>query len=70
MGHLGPHPHLCTFGIKMGWGVAASWVCGSTFIGGLEVDVGGIGQSFLNLNRFPNIDPALGHRVPAWVGIF
>ena len=37
---------------------------------GLEVDVGGIGQSFLNSNRFPNIDPAPGHGVPAWVGIF
>ena len=53
----------------MAWGIAASWVCGSTFIGGLEVDVGGIGQSFLNSNRFPNIDPNPGHGVPAWVGI-
>ena len=52
-------------------GVVASWDCGSTFIfRGLEVDAGGIGQSFLSSNRFPNIDPALGHRVPAWVGIF
>ena len=53
-----------------GMGVAASQDCGSIFIEGLEVDVGGIGQSFLNSNRFPNIDPALGHEVPAWVGIF
>ena len=59
-----------TFGIMMAWGVAASWVCGSTFIDELEVDVGGIGQSFLNSNRFPDIDPALGHGVPAWVRIF
>ena len=29
-----------------------------------------MGQSFLSSNRFPNIDPALGHGVPAWVGIF
>ena len=34
------------------------------------MDVGGIGQSFLNSNRFLNIDPALHHGVPAWVGIF
>ena len=54
----------------MAWGVAASWVCGSTFTGGLEVDVDGIGQSFLNSNRFPSIDPALGHGVSAQVGIF
>ena len=32
--------------------------------------MGGIGQSFLNSNRFPDIDPALGHGVPARVGIF
>ena len=53
-----------------GMGVIASWDCGSIFIGGFEVDVGGIEQSFLNLKRFPNIDPALGHWVPVWVGIF
>ena len=51
-------------------GVAASWDCGSIFIGVLEVDVGGIGQSFHSSNKFPDIDPALGHGVPAWVGIF
>ena len=51
-------------------GVAASWDCGSIFIEVLEVDVGGIGQSFLSSNRFTDIDPALGHGVPAWVGIF
>ena len=54
----------------MAWGIAASWVCGSIFIGGLEVDVGGIGQSFFNSNRFPDIYPAPGHGVPGWVGIF
>ena len=70
MGQLGPHPHFCSLGIKMMRGVFASWVCGSTFTGGLEVDVGGIGQSFLHSNRFPDIDPALDHGVPAWVGIF
>ena len=51
-------------------GVAASWDCGFIYIGGLEVDVGGIGQCFPNSNRFPNIDSALGHKVPACVGIF
>ena len=30
---------------------------------------GGIGQSFLNSNKFSDADPALGHGVPAWVGI-
>ena len=70
MGQLGPHPHFSTFGVMTAWGVAASWDCGSFFIGGLEVDVGGIGQSFLHSNMFPNIDPALGHGVPAQVGIF
>ena len=51
-------------------GVAASWDCGFIFIGGSEVNVGGIGQSFLNSNRCPDIDPATGHGVPAWVGVF
>ena len=53
-----------------GIGVTASWDCGSICIGGLEVDVGGIGQSFLSSNRFPDFDPALGHGVPTQVGIF
>ena len=70
MGQLGPQPHFSTFGVMVAWGIAASWVCGSIFIGGLEVDVGGIGQSFLNSSKFPDIDPALGHGVPSWVGIF
>ena len=70
MGQLCPHPHFPTFGVMMALGVAASWDCGSIFIGGFEVDVEGICQSFLNLNRFPNIDPASGHGVPVWVGVF
>ena len=70
MGQLDPHPHFSTFGVMMAWGVAVSWECGSIFIGRLEVDVGGSGQSFPSLNRLPNIDPAPGHGVPAWVGIF
>ena len=51
-------------------GVAASWVCSSYLYWGFEVDGEGIGQSFLNLNSFPNIHPAPGHVVPAQVGIF
>ena len=37
----------------------------------MEVDVGagGIGQSFLNSNKVPDADPALGNGVPAQVGI-
>ena len=65
MEQLGPHPHFSTFGLMMAWGDAASWDCGSIFIGGLEVDVGGIDQSFLSSNRFPDIDPAPGHGVSA-----
>ena len=68
MGKLGPHAQFSTFGVTTEFGIAASWDCGSIFIQGLEVDVGGIGQSFLNSSRFPNIDPALGHGVPAQVG--
>ena len=39
-------------------------------MGGFEVAVGGIGQSFLNSKKFPDIFPALGHGVPVQVGIF
>ena len=70
LGQLSPCPHLSTFGVMVAWGVAASWDCGSIFIGWFEVDVGGIGQSCLNSNRFPDIDPAPDHGVPAWGGIF
>ena len=70
MGQFGPHPYLHTFVVMTAWGVAASWDCSSIFIGGLEVDAGEIGQSFPHSNRFPTIDPALGHGMPACVGIF
>ena len=70
MGQIGSHPHFSTYGVMMAWGVSASWDCGSNIIGGFEVDVGWTGQSFLNLNRFSNIDPAPGHGMPAWDGIF
>ena len=37
---------------------------------GVDVGVGGIGQSFLDLNRFSDVDPVSGHGVPALAGIF
>ena len=36
---------------------------------GVEIIAGGIGQSLLNSNKFPDIFPALGHGVPAQVRI-
>ena len=36
---------------------------------GVEVGAGGIAQSFLDSNKFPDADPALGHGVPSQVGI-
>ena len=42
-------------------------------MGGFDVVfvvVGGISQSFLNLKRFPDIFPALGHGVPVQGGMF
>ena len=70
MGQFGPHPHfsIC-FGIMAAWGIAVSWGCGSTFTVGVDVGAGEIGQSFLDSNKFSDTDPALGHGVPAWVGI-
>ena len=70
IGQFGPHPHfsIC-FGVTVAWGIAALWGCGSTFIVGVEVGAGGIGQSFLDSNKFPDADPALGHGVPTQVGI-
>ena len=65
MGQLGPHSHFSAFGATVALGVACSWVCGSIFMGGFEVIAGGMGQSFLNSKRFPDIFPALGHGVPA-----
>ena len=72
MGQFGPHPHFSFiyFSATVAWGINVSWDCASTFIVGVEVSVGGIGQSFLNSNKFSDIHPALGHGVPAQVGIF
>ena len=71
MGQFGPNPHfsfIC-FGAMAAQGINASWGCASTFIVGVDVGTGGIGQSFLHTNRFSDVDPALGHGVPALVGI-
>ena len=38
-------------------------------MGRFEVTTGGIGQSFLNSNKVPDIFPAPGHGLPAQVGI-
>ena len=70
MGQFDPHPHHSTFCGAVALGLGCSWAWGSIFMGGLEVAVvallvGGISQSFLNSKRFPDIFPALGHRVPA-----
>ena len=69
MGQLGPHPYFSTFGVMMAWGFLLLGIVAVSLLG-VEVDVGGTGQSFLNSNRFPDFDPASGHGVPAWVGIF
>ena len=65
MGQFGPHPHFSSNCF------AASWGCASVFIVGIGVDVGawGIGQSFLDSNRFSDIEPVLGHGVPALAGM-
>ena len=76
MGQFGPHPHCSAFCGAVVLGVGCSWPWGSIFMGGFEVVavvvllVGGIGQSFLNSKRFPEIIPALGHGVPAQTGMF
>ena len=37
---------------------------------GVDVGLGGIGQSFLDSNMFSGVDPVSGHGVPAPAGIF
>ena len=66
MGQFGPHPHFSSNYFT------ASWNCTSVFIVGIGVDIeaGGIGQSFLDLNRFSDADPVSGHGVPALAGMF
>ena len=74
MQQFSPHQYFSTFGATIALGITCSWVCGSIFMGSFDVviavGVGGAGQSFLNLKRFPDIFPALGHGVPVQVGMF
>ena len=73
MAQFGPHLHHSGFGtVELGFDCSGSW--GSTFItGGLAfvavavavLLAGGIGQSFLNSNRLPDIFPASGQGVLA-----
>ena len=72
MGQFGPHPHFsfACFSATAAWGISVSWGCALTFIVEVDVGVGEIGQSFLDSNKFSDIDPAQGHGVPALVGIF
>ena len=54
----------------MAWGISVSWCYTSTFIFGIDVGAVGIGQSLLALNKFSDVDPVLGHGLPALAGIF
>ena len=68
MGQCGPHEHFseACLGIVMVWGIAAILDCSSVLMVGAGVGTGdgGIGQSFLVLNRFSDVEPALGQGVP------
>ena len=72
MVQFGPHSHFSfvCFSATVAQGISASWGCASTYIVGVDVGVGGIDQSFLDLNKFSDIDPAVVHGVPALVWIF
>ena len=77
MGKFGPHLHFSAFGATSELVVSCSWAWGSIFMGGFAIVavavllllLGGIGQYFLNLKRFPDIFPASGHGVPVQTGI-
>ena len=70
MGQFSPHPHFSSFGVVAAWEVVTSWGCGSIFMRGFGVEARGIGQSFFNSTRLPDLVPALDHGMPAWVGTF
>ena len=72
MGKFGLHPHfsftcLCA---TVAQGITVLWGCASTFIVGVDVGAGGIGQSFLDSNKFSDVDPVSAHGVPALAWIF
>ena len=60
MGQCSPHEHFSAtcLGITITWGISATWGGASVFTVG--AGVGGIGQSFLTLNKFSAADPVLG----------
>ena len=70
-----PSTSFC-FGGGAALGVGCSCAWGSIFMVGLEfvavtvLLARGIGQSFLNSKRFPDIVPALGHGVLVQTGMF
>ena len=72
MGQCSPHEHfsVACLGITMVWGIPAILGCSSVLMVGVGVGtgVGGIGQSFLVLNRFSEADRALGQGVPCLTG--
>ena len=72
MGQCGPHVQFfaACLGASITLRIAATWGSASVFTVGADVGtgVGGIGQSFLVLNRFSEVDPALGQGVPCLTG--
>ena len=67
MWQCGPHEHLSVvcLGITMAQGIAATWGGSSVLMmgAGVGTGAGGIGQSFLVLNKFSEVNPALGQGV-------
>ena len=70
MGQCSPHEHFSTtcLGITITQGIAAVW--GGTSVFTVGAGVGGIGQSFLALNRFSEAEPVLGQWVSCLTGAF
>ena len=72
MGQCGPHVQFfaACLGASIALGMAATWGGASVFMVGADVGTGveGIGQSFLVSNRFSEVDPVLGQRVPHLTG--
>ena len=56
----------------MAWEIAATWGGSSVLMvgAGVGTGVGGIGQSILVSNKFPETHPALGQGVPCLTGVW
>ena len=71
-GQCSPHEYfsVACFGITLAWQIAATWGGSSVSMVGMGggTGAGGIGQSFLVLNKFSEADPALGQGVPCLTG--